>query len=39
MVETHDDPSEDINSGVYSSEKSRDFALVIGKISVSVLTQ
>jgi hypothetical protein len=37
MVETHDDPSEDINSGVYSPEKSRDFALVIGKISVSVL--
>ena len=37
MVETHEDPSLDINSGVYSPEKSRDFALVIGKVSVKAL--
>ena len=37
MVETHDDPSMDINTGVYSPEKSRDFALVLGKVSVKTL--
>lgn len=37
MVETHDDPSQDIDSGVYSPEHSRDFALVLGKVSVKAL--
>lgn len=37
MVETHEDPSKDINSGTYSPELSRDFALVLGKVSVKTL--
>ena len=37
MVETHQDPSLDINSGVYSPESVRDFAMCIGKVSVKVM--